>query len=111
MRLGIRSPADDTAAFQSAVDQVREEGRWRVFADLKRVRGQCLKAVRRCEDRSEQDGVIGGSNDDPGMGRHLAFESVYSMGGDIAGPAGTIAPSVKRQIVSTLLSALDRRRP
>jgi hypothetical protein len=55
--------------------------------------------------------VIGGSNDDPGMGRHLAFERVYSMGGDIADPAGTIAPSVKRQIVSPLLSALDRRRP
>ena len=49
---------DYTAAFQSAVDQVKGEGRYRVFADLKRVRGQFPKAVRRLDDGSEQDCVI-----------------------------------------------------
>ena len=42
---------DYKAAFQTAVDQVKSEGRYRVFADLKRVRGQFPKAVRRREER------------------------------------------------------------
>ncbi|MDZ4112397.1 MAG: 5-aminolevulinate synthase, partial [Brevundimonas sp.] len=49
---------DYKAAFQTAVEQVKSEGRYRVFADLKRVRGQFPKAIRRREDGSEQDVVV-----------------------------------------------------
>ena len=44
---------DYKAAFQTSVEQVRKEGRYRVFADLKRVRGQFPLALRRREDGSE----------------------------------------------------------
>ena len=53
---------DYKAAFQTAVEQVKGEGRYRVFADLKRVRGQFPKAIRRRADGSEQDVVVWCSN-------------------------------------------------
>ena len=63
---------DYKAAFRTAVEQVKGEGRYRVFADLKRVRGQLPKAIRRRADGTEQDVVVWCSNDYLGMGQHPA---------------------------------------
>ena len=88
-RSGLFRLFDYQAAFQTAVEQVKGEGRYRVFADLKRVRGQFPQAVRRREDGSEQDVVIWCSNDYLGMGQNpLVIDAMKQAIDDCGAGAG-----------------------
>ncbi len=88
---------DYRSAFETAVGRVRQEGRYRVFADLKRVRGQFPRAVRRRADGSKQDVVVWCSNDYLGMGQHpdvidamhAAIESAGAGAGGTRNTSGT----------------------
>jgi 5-aminolevulinate synthase len=77
--------------FENAIDEIRQEGRYRVFIDLKRYRGQFPKASVRHEDGREQDVTVWCSNDYLGMGQdpdviQAMHEAVDAFG---AGSGGT----------------------
>ena len=100
---GISALYDYRAAFETAVEQVKGEGRYRVFADLKRVRGRFPRAIRRRADGSEQEVVVWCSNDYLGMGQHPAVLEAMKAEVDAAGAGagGT------RNISGTTRSAVD----
>ena len=61
---------DYKAAFRTAVEQVRSEGRYRVFADLKRHRGAFPRATWTRDDGSSKDIIVWCSNDYLGQGQN-----------------------------------------
>ena len=88
---------DYNAAFEAAVDQVRAEGRYRVFANLKRHAGQFPRATLIRDDGSEQDVTVWCSNDYLGQGQnpvvldamHKAIDEVGSGSGGTRNISGT----------------------
>jgi 5-aminolevulinate synthase len=70
LRLKNASDMNYTDYFQSQLDTLHDEGRYRVFADLARHNGNFPKATRYCDDGSECDVTVWCSNDYLGMGQH-----------------------------------------
>ncbi len=56
--------------FDAAIGQLRNERRYRVFANIERDTSDCPRALHRSEDGAVRDVVIWCSNDYLGMGRH-----------------------------------------
>jgi len=61
---------DYRGIFEDAVDALRQEKRYRVFADLERVAGQFPKAIYRDASDNAREITIWCSNDYLGMGQH-----------------------------------------
>jgi 5-aminolevulinate synthase len=88
---------DYKAQLRSALDQIKTEGRYRVFADLKRHRGQFPRATWTREDGSQQDVVVWCSNDYLGQGQnpvvieamHRAIDETGSGSGGTRNISGT----------------------
>ncbi|HOY78434.1 MAG TPA: 5-aminolevulinate synthase [Hyphomonadaceae bacterium] len=79
------------AHFENALEEIRSEGRYRVFIDLKRYKGEFPRASVRHNDGREQDVVVWCSNDYLGMGQdpdviQSMHEAVDTFG---AGSGGT----------------------
>ena len=88
---------DYARAFHTAVAKVRDEGRYRVFADLKRHRGEFPRATWTRTDGLEQDVVVWCSNDYLGQGQnpvvieamHAAIDEAGSGSGGTRNISGT----------------------
>ena len=76
------------AVFQSAIDQIRAEGRYRVFTELQRIAGAFPRAY---STRAEREVIVWCANDYLGMGQHPVVlgamkDAIDAMG---AGAGGT----------------------
>ena len=76
---------DYKAAFATALEQIRSEGRYRVFADLKRHRGQFPHATWTQADGSQSDVVVWCSNDYLGQGQNPIVTDAMHQAIDEAG--------------------------
>ena len=70
--------------FQSAVDSVRDEGRYRIFRDIRRKSG-AFPAATWFKESSEQDIVVWCSNDYLGMGQNECVVEAVKSAVDAAG--------------------------
>jgi 5-aminolevulinate synthase len=76
---------EDVEVFERAVDAIRSEGRYRVFADIKREQGRFPHARLRHIDGREQDIVVWCSNDYLGQGQHPDVLQAFKDAADEVG--------------------------
>ena len=72
-------------AFETAVETVREEGRYRIFRDIRRKAGAFPRATWFKDDQTEQDITVWCSNDYLGMGQNPCVVEAVKSAVDKAG--------------------------
>src|SRR5690606_8218572 len=100
----------DKQVFETAVASIRDEGRYRVFADIMRERGRFPHATLRVDDGSKRDIIVWCSNDYLGQGQspevldaaHAALDTVGAGAGGTRNISGTTSYHVdlERELAS-----------
>ena len=79
------SPVNYKAAFAKAVDTVIDEGRYRIFRDIRRKAGAFPRATWFKDDNTEKDITVWCSNDYLGMGQNPCVVEAVKSAVDAAG--------------------------
>jgi 5-aminolevulinate synthase len=80
---------DYRGIFEDAVDALRQEKRYRVFADLERIAGKFPRALYRDEANNQREITIWCSNDYLGMGQHpVTITAMQETAGKLGVGAG-----------------------
>jgi len=80
-----RTPVNYRAAFEKAVETVREEGRYRIFRDIRRKAGEFPRATWFKDDNTEKEITVWCSNDYLGMGQNPCIVEAVKSAVDAAG--------------------------
>ncbi|WP_018632899.1 5-aminolevulinate synthase [Neomegalonema perideroedes] len=80
-----RAPTRYDQMFDSALGALRAEGRYRVFADIRRIRGEFPQALLREADGSTREITVWCGNDYLGMGQNPAVLEALKRAADEAG--------------------------
>ena len=83
------TPSDYDGVWSEHIDQIKSEGRYRIFADLKRKAGKFPRASHHRSDGSTRDVITWCSNDYLGMGQHpKVLEALIETANECGAGAG-----------------------
>lgn len=105
---------DYTAALESALQRLHDEGRYRTFVDIERRQGQFPKAIWRRPDGEERQITVWCGNDYLGMGQHPAVlaamhEALEAAGAGSGGTRNISGTTIYHKRLEAELADLHRK--